>query len=99
MQGQLDTGAAPPVRQPLEGRLAHLDCLCAVFTRLAATYPGNLRIADQLGVVTAAADGVRALRDRADQTDVSLELARIREGLVAAGARDVDLDDWGLGES
>ena len=98
MDGQFSPGSSRR-GPPLAERLAQLDHLETVFTRLSREFPANGRIGAQL-------DAVRMARSIFDEVgrcgtgefprDFRAEIEEVRGIFLATGARDADLESWGL---
>ena len=84
---------------PLEDRIAHLDRLEGVFVRLADEFPANGRVSAQLDALRRAGTIFRDMQRRdcaRFPRDFGAEIEEVRGLFLAVGARDADLESWGL---
>ena len=97
MDGQFSHGSPAGRGLPLEDRIAHLDQLEDVFSRLVDEFPANGRISAQLDAVRRAGTIFRHLPPRGRfPGDFRPEIEEVRGIFLAAGARNADLESWGL---
>ena len=97
MDGQRAEGVIAGQGLPLADRIAQLDRLEGVFAKLAGEFPANGRISAQLDAVQRAGSILRRLPQTGRfPRDFRQEIEEVRGIFLSVGARDADLERWGL---